>query len=415
VLPPLLRPRDALEDTRLVGASRDEIVEVRLERGGFVLEMARRGAGFFVRRPEERDVPEAAARSFLDGLGAARGTLQPPAGAVLDGDGSATLRIVSRPAAPGDPERVEVVHIGPAADGRRWARREEDGATLVVGDASVRALLTPELVLRDRQILDVPAEAVREIAVDGPQVEQRIRRQGTGFELVVPRGRGLAADQAWALDLADRLAKLEAVRWAARSPEPGFGLDPPRFTIDVVLARGGPEERRTLRFGSPTDDGPYAQIDGEPAVFVAPAALEEAALRWLVDRGSFRVRPSEVAEIVLHAGGAAPLTLVRVDGALVARGDRPEGAARAARAREGLDELAAIEAIAIGEARPEHGLDDPVLALEVTPREGPPFRVAIGASDARDGESLHYARRSDVGAVFTVGRAAVQTLLEAVR
>lgn len=417
VLPPLLRSRADLEDTRLVGATLDEIVETRVERGSSVLEMARKGAGFAVRLPEPRDLPEAAARAFLDALLAAKGQLEVGAPARLDGEGAAELRIVSRPAAPGDPERVETVQIGPADGGRRWVRRVEDGATLVVDDAVARPLLTPELVLHERKVIDVPAEKVREVAIRGASVDQRIRRAGLGVDLVAPKGRGLSADEAWGLELFDRLAKLEAVRWVAPAADPAFGLDPPRFTVEVSIETDGPgsERTRTLRFGAPGDDGPFAQIDGDPAVFVAPEALEEAARRWLVDRGAFRVRPAEVTRLVASAGSGPALTLERVDGALVARSEAPDAAARAARVREGLDELVALEAVAIGTGRPEHGLEQPVVSLEVTPREGKPFRLVIGATDAREGESVHYARRSDVDAVFTVGRGPVRSLLEAVR
>lgn len=416
VVPPLLRPRHDLEDTRLVAATRDEIVEVRVVEGDAVLEMARRGAGFHVRKPSPRDVPEAAARALLDALTGARGTIERGDAAAVDREGSATIEVVSRPAAPGDPERTEVLRVGPSRDGRRRVHRDEDGVTLLVDDAAVRALLAPELILRDRQILDVDPDAVRAIAVDGPVVDQEIRRDGAGVALVAPRGPGLTADDAWALDLIDRVARLEAVRWVATAPGPSFGLDPARITLEVDVApSGGEAQRRTVRLGVATDDGPFAQIDGDPTVFIAPAALEEAATRWLVDRGAFRVRPGDAETVTLRAGDAPPLELRRVEGALLPRTDAPDAAARAARAREGLDELSAIEAVAIGRGRPEHGLDEPVLAIEVTPRDGSPFRIDVGASDARAGESLHYARRSDVGAVFTVGRAPVRALLEAVR
>lgn len=419
VLPPLLKPRAELEDPRLIGASRDEIVEVRVARGTKVVEMARKGAGFFVRAPEEKDVPETAARAFLDALAAARGTLEAGAEAKLDGAGSAEVRVVSRPAAPGDPERVEALRIGPPEDGRRWVRREEDGATLVVEEDALRAVLAPELVLRERAVIDVAPEKVREVAVRGSGLDQRIRRAGLGLLLVTPRGPGLGADETWGLELLEKVARLSAVRWVSERADPRFGLDPPRFTIEMSIESDGPgtEATRTLRFGTPTDDGPYAQLAGEEAVFLAPPALEEAALRWLIDRGAFRVQPAKVARVVLLAEGAPPLTLVRSDGALIASGpDAPaDAAARAARAREGLDELVALEAVAIGAGGPEHGLDRPVVELEVTPVEGMPFRLVVGASDAREGESISYARRSDVDAVFAVGRSGVRALREAVR
>ncbi len=418
VVAPLLRPRDELVDARLIAATRDEIVEVRVARGAAVVEMARKGSGFFVRLPEEKDVPEAAARAFLDALGAARGSLGEGAAAGT-GEGSAEVRVVSRPAAGGDAERIEVIRVGPTDGGRRTVVREEDGATLTVDEAVLRAVLAPELVLRERKVIDVTPEKVREVAVRGAGVDQRVRRAGLGVALVAPRGPGLGADETWGLELLEKSARLEAVRWVAARDEGGFGLEPPRFTLEIAIESGGPgtETTRTIRFGTPTDDGPFAQVVGEAPVFVAPPGLEEAALRWLIDRGALRVAPASVARLVVRAGSRTPLSLERVDGALVVPGaaDPADAAARAARAREGLEGLSAIEAVAVGAPRPEHGFDRPVLELEVTPIEGKPFRLAVGASDAREGESVSYARRSDVDAVFAVGRGGVRALLEAVR
>ena len=83
--------------------------------------------------------------------------------------------------------------------------------------------------------------------------------------------------------------------------------------------------------------------------------------------------------------------------------------------RDGLDDLVALTAVTIGDAKKEEGLDSPVLTIDVTPDEGRPYRLVVGAADVRDGASIHYARRSDVGATFAVAPSGVRALLEAVR
>lgn len=425
VMGPLTKSRDDLIDRGLVAATRDELVELKIVSGGSTLEMARRGAGFFVRTPEEREVGEEAARGFVESLLAARGTLEAAADARLEGAGGLDLRIVSRPPAAGDPERVEVVRLGPSEGGRRWARRDEDGAVLVVEEAAVRSLLSPELVLRDLHVIDVAPEKVREIAVTSGDVTQRVRRSGLGFELVEPKGAGLRADEAWSLALFEAVARLDAVRWVAADEEGAFGLSPARVRLEVMvedrLGEAASERKVQLALGAPTDDGPFAALLGQKGVFLAPPELEIAARRSLVDRGSFSVKTASLSRVVMRgraAGRDAPtsLELGRRNGALLPDGASagdPSATTRAARAREGLDDLTAITAVAVGAAREEHGLASPTLTLELTPVEGAPFRLLIGAADAREGTAVHYARRSDVDAVFVVGASAVRVLLEA--
>jgi len=415
-----LRPRTAFEDRHIVGTSRDELIEVKVSASGQTLEMARRGTGFFVRKPEEQSVPDVAARGFVDALIGATGDLESVAAKDLDGDGAATLRVISRPVAEGDPERIETLQIGPIKAGKRAIRREEDGAGLWVAETAVRPLLVGELVLRDRKIIDVPAEKVREVAVLEPGTEQRVRRAGSAIELVQPRGTGLVADEQWGRELLDRSAQLEAMRWLASADDGSFDLAPPRATIEIRIEDqlGKPESERTVRIalGARGDDGTFAQVVGKPEVFLAPPEIEAAAMRPLIDRGAFSVRTADVKRLLVRAGTHAPFELEKRDGALLAVVSGSKGAlSRASRIRDGLDDLVAITAVAVGDAKKEQGLDAPVLTLEVTPIEGRPYRVVVGAADVLGGSAIHYARRSDVDATFAVAPSGVRTLVEALR
>jgi hypothetical protein len=417
---PFVAPRATLADRHLFGTSRDELVEVKVEvTGKPTLEMARRGTGFFVRRPSEGSVPDEAARGFIDAITNATGDLETVDDASLAGEGAATLRVISRPVTDGDPERIETVSIGPARDGRRAVRRAEDGAGLWVPDASVRPLLLGALMLQDRKIIDVATEKVREVAILRPGAPtQRVRRTGSGVELVEPRGTGLAADEPWGRDLLDRCAQLTAVRWVAETDDGSFGVAVPHITLEIHVEDelGKPESERTERvvLGTPTDDGPFARIVGKDAVFLASPDLARATRRLIVDRASFSIRTDDVKRVLLRAGDGPAVELVRRDGALLPPSPDAAASTRAAKLREALDELSAIAAVTLDEAK-EQGLETPVLAIEVTPTEGRPFRVAIGAADVTDGVSVHFARRSDVGATFAVPQSAVRALLEALR
>src|SRR5690606_28332719 len=91
-------------------------------------------------------------------------------------------------------------------------------------------------------------------------------------------------------ELAARLASLEAVRFDADSPEPRHGLGEPRAVLEIELSpegdhghshgpEGGEHVRHRLVLGATADDGVFAQLDDDPAVFVVADALLEAATR----------------------------------------------------------------------------------------------------------------------------------------
>lgn len=296
---------------------------------------------------------------------------------------------------------------------------------LVVEDAAVRVLLAPDLVLRDLHVLDVAPEKVREIGVTSRDLTQRARRSGLGVELVEPKGAGVRADEAWGLALFEAVARLDAVRWVASEPDASFGLSPPRIQLEVTIEDrlGEPNSERKVRvaLGAPTDDGPFATIEGQPGVFLAPPALEALARRSLVDRGAFSVKTAQIARLSMRGraigkDSESVMELARKDGALLPTGASaaaPGATARAAQVREALEDLTAITAVATGPARDEHGRASPVLTLEITPIEGPPFRLLMGAADAREGTAVHYAWRSDVDAVYVVAASGVRALLEA--
>jgi hypothetical protein len=138
--------REGLADERVFYARKDEVAELRLEpvgAGSAALDLARRGAGWHERSPEDRDLsgPEAeVANALVERLMALRSTgpTTPASGERLAPRALATIVRVD-----GVTERVELG--APTGDGKAQVLRVEDGAILRVPAQAARDLETRRL------------------------------------------------------------------------------------------------------------------------------------------------------------------------------------------------------------------------------------------------------------------------------
>ncbi|AUX41354.1 hypothetical protein SOCE26_027650 [Sorangium cellulosum] len=460
-LDPLTEEAPRFVDLALVGAPLDEVAEVKLAvgpRGERSLELARAGSEWHLRAPEDRPVPTEAGRALVQAILDVRAARLLPAASDLAALGldppRATLRVVSTPAAAGEgepQERVETLEIGAEQAGVVHVRRIEDGALAALPAASAGALLPTEVSLRPVQVLDFPPDQVDALRIERAGLVQRLRRaEGGAWQLVEPRGEGLAADSGLAEELAELLGSLKAERWVAAAPGASYGLGAPRLAIEAELAAapassGAASEAapRTVRveLGARAGDGSFARAgDGAfpragdgAAVFIAPPALEAAAGRLLLRRDVFLVPPHEIARVALARGDGRepPLVIEASPGGFTVPGaaDEAGATATAASVRDALADLRAEGAVALGKPEKHHGLSPPRLRItvELTRSEAAPgvavgtpprprggsFTIAIGAGDSFRGTNVVYARRDGVDAVYAIARSRVRPLLDA--
>ncbi|WP_437680397.1 DUF4340 domain-containing protein [Sorangium sp. So ce131] len=460
-LDPLTEEASRFVDLALVGAPLDEVAEVKLSAGARALELARAGSEWHLRAPEDRPVPTEAGRALVQAILDVRAARLLPAASDLGALGlappRATLRVLSTPAAVGEGEpreRVETLEIGAEQGGVVHVRRLEDGAVAALPAASAGALLPTEVSLRPVQVLDFAPDQVDALRIERAGLVQRLRRAAGGaWQLVEPRGEGLAADSGLAEELAELLGSLKAERWVEADPGAGYGLGAPRLVIQAELAAapassGAASEAasRTVRveLGARAGDGdgsfaragdgafPRAGGDGA-AVFIAPPALEAAAGRLLLRRDVFLVPPQEIARVALARGDgrAPPLVIEASPGGFTVPGaaDEATATATAASVRDALADLRAEGAVALGKPAKHHGLSPPRLRITVDlarpeaapgaegasppgPRSGS-FTIAIGAGDSFRGTNVVYARRDGVDAVYAIAQSRVRPLLAA--
>lgn len=429
-------PRSALDDLSLpagdfvdralIGAPADEVTEVKLAAGGAPpIEIARLKTGWHQRSPMDRDVEGGAGRSLLEALLAieADGFAPHPGDLTALGLGPprATVRVVSVvPAGPvadaADADRVESLEIGAERDGVVFVRRVEDDVIARVPKDRAAALFPSELALRSKKIFDESVPSFRAIRVEARGRVQRIERAADGsLRWIEPKGEGLAPDAGLVNALLDALGGLTAERWIGPAAKE-HALDAPRFTLSGELGGAGNERSLKVVIGAPSDTGSFARRDGDPAVFVAPKALEAAADRWLLDRGALQIEPAQIARATIADDAGKRLVIEQVGGAFRVAGAASDAAAtaRAAAVRDALGDLVAEGAVSVGPPEKAQGLDRPRLTIDVERAGGAaPLRIAIGAADAFRGTAIHYARRDGVAATYALAQAKIQPLLEA--
>jgi hypothetical protein len=422
----LLAPMASLPDHRLVGASADQVTEVKIESSGRTLELARKGPQWHLRAPEDRSVDAEAGRAFLDALLAVEGDSFAPRD-IRDAP-RAKVRVISvvptGSADGGDDERVETLEVYPEHDGLVPVRRLEDGAVLLVPKDRAAALSPDVAALRTRKLFDEPKESVRALRVEAGGGVQRFQRDKSGvFTLQEPRGEGLVADGVLADDVAAALGGLSVDRWIG--PDTGsYGLDKPRLVIEAEIDSGqdgGPPRTIRVALGSPAASGSFARAGDDPAVFIAPRALEEAADRWLLDRATTAIAPETMTRATLTGEGGKRLVIERNGEALRVAGvpADPVSSARAATIRDALADLTAEGAVSVGPAERAQGFDRPRLDVLVeragvgTREKVPPVHLRFGAADSFQGARVVYVRRDGVAATWAVAQGKARALFEA--
>jgi hypothetical protein len=422
----LLVPVDTLVDHHLVGASADQVTEVKITAGDRVVELARSGPQWHLRAPEDRSVDADAGRAFLEALLAVEGDGFGPRD--LPGTPRTTVRVVSLiPTASvdgGEAERIETLELFPEQGDLVPVRRSEDGAVLFVPRDRAAALQPDVAALRSRKLFDEALGSVHALRVEaGGRVQRFVRDENGTFALQEPRGEGLVADSVLASEVASALSSLSVDRWIG--PNTGsYGLEKPRLTIEAQLdadSDGGAPRSLRVALGSPAGAGSFARAGDDGAVFIAPRALEEAADRWLLDRTTTAIAPETITRVTLTGEGGKHLVIERSGDALTIAGLARDAAAsaRAATIRDALAELTAEGAVSVGPAEKAQGFDKPRLDVLVeragvgTRDRVAPVRLRFGGEATFEGGRVVYVRRDGVSATWAIAHGKAQALFGA--
>jgi Domain of unknown function (DUF4340) len=398
---------DALVDRHLFAARADEVTEIVLETvpEGFVLEAARKGRGWHERRPSDREL----SGSEVTGLNDLVTRLtRGEADAVLPGG----TKAASSPRARVRVTRGNVTEIVELASGSFRVHRLFDDATLDVPPALGRLLFPSEIALRGRSVFpDGLGGTLVALATHCDGVAQSLRREGDTWSMREPRG--FVPDTLATSDLAALLRNAQAESWTADEDDGTFGLTPERCSIRAEVSSDAGVKTVGIVFGDATPAGEvYGRALGDRAVFLAPRALRDGAVTWLIDRGPFRVEASAIERVVLSRGGSRVVWTPPSEG--VDGGSSPT-------AKRGFDTLAVLrpdEVVHLGPALASEGFGSPSLDVRIDLKRDAGARPAvthfvIGDTSSLRGERIAFARADGVDATFAIARDRLAPLMAA--
>jgi hypothetical protein len=406
---------EALADRRVFDLKPDDVEELKIERGDKVLELARKGSGWKMRRPDDRDVPATDAKGFIDSLAKVEGELATgvdPRSVGLE-PARGTARIL-QPASGSQTHPEQRIEIGEEKDGFLLLRRAVDGAILRVSKDSARLLDASASSIRSTDLLDIAPEQIRKTAVSWEGGRQVLLRGPAGFKLETPAG--YVADGSLSADLFEALAKLSAERWVADRDDGSFGLGTPRLTAQFEAAQDGGTATWKLQVGARSGDGAYARLESEPGVFILSRNVEQALSTWVIDRSAFILDPAEVQTMALTGGGKT----------VSIKGDKgqwqvPGGGlsdAAVEKVRDAFLQMRAEAAVHTGAAQENEGLATPLLEVVVHRAPGheqrsSDIRIRIGRGDVWRTMNVYWARREGIDATYAVAASRVKPVLSA--
>ena len=411
VLEGLATPKKTLVDTKLFVARPDEAEEVMLEPldgKGPKIEMARKGTGWHVRSPFDRDL----ASDEADMANALVGALTRGHGdGVVATDPKAKFTPHSKASVVRfENQGTEVVEVGTDEKGNWVAHRTMDGATLALGPELVRRLKPTEIALRGRTVLATKLDPKEVKALSlRCGTEQDLARSAAGnFGFAAPAG--YVADSAQALDLVDAMTRIAADAWIADTDDGTFGL----ATSTCKLQMLGESRLVTVVFGREGEGGVYAQVeDGKTKspVFLTTKPVRDSAARILLDRSAVSLDPAKLDALVLSSPKAR-LEFETRAGKLLAKDASVPGGEEALLSSVGA--IRADDVAHLGKAEADEGFDAPSLEIDGTVRgDGGPRRLHLtfGRATVRHNQPMYFARIEGISATYLVARERVDAIL----
>ena len=375
-------PADALVDRTLFWMRPDEVEGFEVVQGEKRLALDRKEMGFVLRAPHEGDVDAEAGNGRLEAILHATGTvvdspdrkrlgLDPPHG-----------HVTVRSAAADDSKVNEetVLLSSPLPDGRVYAERQHDGVVLELGREPARALVADAALVRSRSLLVVPISDVSRVAIDGTPKQVVERAESGALTLSTPAG--FEVDGALALELCDALRNLTAERWVTDKDDGTFGLSPPSLEVRLTIRKDGKPVEHVLRLGHPTGTGYYASMADDSGVFVVPRRLPQTLTTLVLDRSVFMAGP-QTTKISLETPERKVVLEKRGDEFVQTDPGEPLSADALRKIVDTLTALRAEAAIDVGPAKPEQGLDRPLLTVRLYPEPGHAGKAPAGGLSRR--------------------------------
>lgn len=441
-------------DRRVFDVGADAIEQITIKRDKRVLEMARMGAGWHVRKPVDEQLDGDDVDGYLRALVGLQGALAQPGESNADSSvdvaelskqfpSNSTLdlppellkdmTVVAVQAVSSDSATLHsrVVYVrGPVQTPqglRLLVRRADDDALLFVDTAS-ESLFEPSLqLLRPLTLLDVNSQKIQGFLFtwsnsEGGAREREqlwLQRRNADFELLQPKG--FPVDSALAADMFDTVARLRAERWVADRDDGSFGFENSDSSLRLWWEDKEQKRDRRMLLGDRCAggvQGRYAKWEDEPAVFVLPEAVTQGLGAYPIDRAAVMVDSSTVASIDVQVQQKRATIRVHGQDWRTEPGATLQLSPRSLeKMRRAVEQMRAEGVVHLGPAAQNEGFDRPLVTLRIHAvkgfAQGPVF-LEFGRGDVWRDTNVHYVRRRGIEATFAVAQGKVNALLEAV-
>jgi hypothetical protein len=169
------------------------------------------------------------------------------------------------------------IRFGRAVDGGIAVQSSRSPAIAVVEPSAVAEWREGIPALRDKVVLDFDSDDVRGVELARGTSVVACTRFGSTWRITRPSLE--PADSATVNGILFALDGLKASRFLSSAPA-GAGLGSPALRVTLLLDDGS---RRVLRFGTKKGDFLYAQLEGDPDVFLADSSVLESVDKSLAD------------------------------------------------------------------------------------------------------------------------------------
>lgn len=268
---------------------------------------------------------------------------------------------------------------------------------------------------RKPKLLDLDPGAFVKLKLSGAnRTSEVVGKQAQRYVLEQPAAAaGAPAERPTIDDVVRLIAKLEALRFVADAPSPEHGFAEAAYKVQVDFGGKQPQSH-SLRVGAETEGGRFAQLDGDPAVFVIAPALARALDTPVVSRSALAVPLEELGPFEL----ATATSKLRVEpdaaGLFAVVTGEARDSARGQELARALATLRASKVLSYGKPTPEEGMDKPQLRVSVQPRAGSAGTkertLLIGKPVGPEPAAELYARRTDLDVAFSVPRSGLDAL-----
>jgi hypothetical protein len=330
--------------------------------------------------------------------------------------------------------KKHVIKVGARENYQVFVKRGQEPAVALFTGKANALMLAQYFRFRALQLVDESESELSQIQVQLGSTTEIVKKQGEAWFVEQPTR--VEADLSVMADLVKLFSHLRAVRFVADAVDSSHGFNKPSAILtarydsvnkakaskaDKPGSAQGPVKTRTftLKLGSPVEGGGgnYAQLNQDPAVFIASQELVDRIVQRFANRSIMATPLEQLQRIKMVKRGENPVEIQRQgedEWVAIGKGVNRE---RAKRIAETIASLRAYSVSGYGNPSFWEGMNYARVRIFIERKADAPapssYEIAIGNDAPRDASGARvYARRTGTAVGFTLPAKVVKVFLE---